>query len=278
MQPEKGGIFVDCTTGEGGHSEALLQLMPPSSTLICIDRDEEMLAIARERLQAFPHKIHFFQESFSQIYHLLSELGIREVDGILFDLGISLRHIESPERGFSFKWEGPLDMRMNRKQSLTAGDLVNKLSKRDLANLFREYGEEPYAEKIAEAIVEERKKGEINSTRKLAEIIEKTVRRRSHIHPATRVFMALRIAVNKELEELRQAIPSAISLLKRGGRICVLSYHSLEDRVVKQIFKEKKEELEILTPKPLHPSREEIIINPSARSAKLRAAERRERK
>jgi len=275
LEPKRGGIFVDCTTGEGGHSLALLQSLPPSSTLVCIDRDEEMLEIAKERLKAFPHKIHFYKANFSQLQPILSELGINEVDGILFDLGISSRQIEIPERGFSFQSEGPLDMRMDRNQTLTAEDLVNRLSKTELARIFREYGEEPFAERIAAAIVERRKRKRISSTRELAEIVEKVVRRRGRIHPATRVFMSLRIAVNKELEELRSALPMAISLLKRCGRICVLSYHSLEDRIVKDCFRKRKDELNILTPKPLRPSREEVSINPSARSARLRAAERR---
>lgn len=275
LQPERGGIFVDCTTGEGGHSLALLQKLPPSSTLICIDRDWEMLEIAKERLKAFPHKTHFYKANFSQLQPILAELGLNEADGILFDLGISSRHIEIPERGFSFQSEGPLDMRMDRNQSLTAEDLVNRLSKKELARIFMEYGEEPFAERIASAIVEHRKRKKISSTRELAEIIERVVRRRGRIHPATRVFMALRIAVNKELEELRSALPIAISLLKRGGRLCVLSYHSLEDRIVKECFREKKDELNIITPKPLRPSMGEVSINPSARSAKLRAVERR---
>jgi 16S rRNA (cytosine1402-N4)-methyltransferase len=243
--------------------------------LVCIDRDEEMLEIAKERLKAFPHKIHFYKANFSQLQAILAELGINEVDGILFDLGISSRQIEISERGFSFQSEGPLDMRMDRNQSLTAEDLVNRLSKKELARVFREYGEEPFAERIATAIVERRKRKRISSTRELAEIVEKVVRRRGRIHPATRVFMALRIAVNKELEELRSALPIAISLLKRGGRLCVLSYHSLEDRIVKESFRKRKDELNIITPKPLRPSREEVSINPSARSARLRAAERR---
>ena len=275
LQPERGGVFVDCTTGEGGHSLALLQRMPPSSTLVCIDRDEEMLKIAKERLRAFPHRLHFYKANFSQLQPILAELGIKEVDGVLFDLGISSRQIEVPERGFSFQSEGPLDMRMDRTQSLTAEELVNRLSKKGLARLFREYGEEPFAERIASAIVERRKKNRICSTRELAEIVEKVVKRRGRIHPATRVFMALRIAVNKELEELRFALPMAISLLKRGGRLCVLSYHSLEDRIVKENFRSKKDGLNIITPKPLRPTREEVSINPSARSARLRAAERR---
>lgn len=275
LEPERGGIFVDCTTGEGGHSLALLQSLPSSSTLVCIDRDEEMLEIAKERFKAFPHKIYFYKANFSQLQPILAEVGINEVDGILFDLGISSRQIEIPGRGFSFQSEGPLDMRMDRNQSLTAEDLVNRLSKTELARIFREYGEEPFAERIAAAIVERRKRKRISSTRELAEIVEKVVRRKGRIHPATRVFMALRIAVNKELEELRSALPMAISLLKRGGRICVLSYHSLEDRIVKDCFRKRKDELNILTPKPLRPSREEVSINPSARSARLRAAERR---
>lgn len=275
LQPERGGIYVDCTTGEGGHSEAILRRLPPSGTLICIDRDEELLKIAEERLRHLHPNIHFLHSNFSQISSLLAEMNISLVDGFLFDLGLSLRQIESPERGFSFKSEGPLDMRMDKSQSLTAKDLVNSLREKELASLFRELGEEPFADRIASAIVEQRKRKPISSTRELAELVEKVVKRRGRIHPATRVFMALRIAVNKELEELRSALPSAITLLRAGGRLCVLSYHSLEDRIVKQTFKANKDKLNLLTPKPLRPSREEITINPKARSAKLRAVERR---
>lgn len=275
LQPERGGIFVDCTTGEGGHSEALLRHLPPSGSLICIDRDEEMLAVAKERLGSLHPDVHFLNANFSQLLTILSAMGVNQVDGILYDLGVSLRQIQSPERGFSFQWEGPLDMRMDKSGSLTAKDLVNNLSQKELASLFKELGEEPFAERIASAIVKRRKQKPIHSTLELAELVEKTVRRKGHAHPATRVFMALRIAVNCELEELRSSLPQAITLLRRGGRLCVISYHSLEDRIVKQTFRENKDKLNILTPKPLRPSREEISLNPRARSAKLRAVERR---
>ncbi len=275
LQPERGGIYVDCTVGEGGHSEALLLRLPPSGALVCIDRDEEMLKIARERLQSLHPNIHFINANFSQIAELLERLNIREVNGFLFDLGLSLRQIQSSERGFSFQLDGPLDMRMNRSQLLKARDLVNKLPKNELTSIFRELGEEPFAERIASAIVKRREQKPICSTVELAEIVKKVVKRRGYVHPATRVFMALRIAVNNELEEIRSALPSAISLLKKGGRICVLSYHSLEDRIVKQIFRMNRDKLNLLTSKPLRPTREEVSLNPRARSAKLRAAERR---
>jgi len=274
LQPERGGIFVDCTTGEGGHAEAILRCLPPSGVLICLDRDEEMLKIAEERLRSLHSNIKFLHADFSQVSPLLSEMKINQVDGILFDLGLSLRQIQSSERGFSFRLEGPLDMRMNRSQPLTAEYLLNSLPEKELVLLFKELGEEPFAEKIASAIVKRRKQKPLRSTVELAELVDKVVKRRGRIHPATRIFMALRIAVNKELEELRSALPSAIALLKRGGRLCVLSYHSLEDKIVKQTFKANKDKLRLLTTKPLSPSREEIAINPRARSAKLRAAER----
>lgn len=275
MQPERGGIFVDCTTGEGGHSEAILHHLPPTASLICIDRDEEMLEIAKKRLRSLHPNIQFFHANFSNLLNLLSQMNITKVDGVLFDLGLSLRQIQSPERGFSFSCDGPLDMRMDKSQPLKAEDLLNHLSEKELAYLFQEFAEEPSAVKIASAIVERRRKKPICSTRELAELIQGVIKRRGRIHPATRVFMALRIAVNRELEELNSALPSAISLLRSGGRICVLSYHSLEDRIVKQTFKAHKDKLLLLTKKPLRPSREEVSANPRARSAKLRAVERR---
>lgn len=276
LKPERGGIYVDCTTGEGGHSEALLQCLPASGVLVCIDRDKEMLEIAKKRLLPLHPNIHFFHANFSELSNILSQLNITQVNGILFDLGLSLRQIHSPERGFSFQVEGPLDMRMDTSQPLKAMDLLNRLSERELASLFKEFGEEPLAEKIASAVVERRKKRPIKTTRELVEIVESVVRKRGRIHPATKIFMALRIAVNRELEELRSSLPSAISLLGIGGRICVLSYNSLEDRIVKQTFKAHKDEIKLLTPKPLRPTRVEISINPRARSAKLRAGERRD--
>lgn len=275
LQPERGGIFVDCTVGEGGHSEAILRLLPHSGTLICIDRDEELLNIAKMRLRNLHPNIHFFHANFSRLKDVLSSIGVKEVDGFLFDLGVSLRQLQTPERGFSFQVDGPLDMRMDKNDSVRAEELVNRLSKNELASLFRDFGEERLANVIASAIVEKRNQKPFRTTRELAELIENIAKRRGKIHPATKVFMALRIAVNKELEEIYTALPLAISLLKAGGRICVLSYHSLEDRIIKQIFKSNRDKIVILTPKPLRPSREEISINSRARSAKLRAAERR---
>lgn len=275
LQVERGGIFVDCTTGEGGHSEGILKKLPPDGVLICIDRDEEMLKVAKERLGG-DARVKFLRGNFSQITSLLGGLGVEEVDGVLFDLGVSYAQINLPQRGFSFRQDGPLDMRMDKSQSLTAHMLVNRLSEKELEELFRKYGEEKFARRIASAIVKRRREREITSTLELAGIIRQVVKGRSHIHPATRVFMALRIAVNKELEELESALPQAIALLKKEGRIVVLSYHSLEDRITKRSFRLHKDVLNILTPKPLRPSKEEVAVNPKARSARLRAGERRD--
>lgn len=275
LQVERGGIFVDCTTGEGGHSEGILKKLPPDGVLICIDRDEEMLKVAKERLGG-DARVKFLRGNFSQITSLLGGLGVEEVDGVLFDLGVSYAQINLPQRGFSFRQDGPLDMRMDKSQPLTAHMLVNRLSEKELEELFRKYGEEKFARRIASAIVKRRREREITSTLELAGIIRQVVKGRSHIHPATRVFMALRIAVNKELEELESALPQAIALLKKEGRIVVLSYHSLEDRITKRSFRLHKDVLNILTPKPLRPSKEEVAVNPKARSARLRAGERRD--
>ncbi len=275
LQVERGGIFVDCTTGEGGHSEGILKKLPPDGMLVCIDRDEEMLKVAKERLGEDP-RVKFLKGNFSQITSLLGGLGVEGVDGVLFDLGVSYAQINLPQRGFSFRQDGPLDMRMDKSQPLTAHMLVNRLSEKELAELFRKYGEEKFARRIASAIVKRRRGREITSTLELAEIIRQVVKRRSHIHPATRAFMALRIAVNQELEELESALPQAIALLKKGGRIVVLSYHSLEDRITKRSFMLHEEVLNILTPKPLRPSKEEVAVNPKARSARFRAGERRD--
>ena len=287
------GIYVDCTVGAGGHTRAILAASP-GNRVIGIDRDEEVLRIAKENLKEFGDRITLIHDNFVNIDSILHGMGIRKVDGILFDLGVSSIQLESPERGFSFQKEGPLDMRMDKRESTTAADLVNHLSRKDLEDLFYKYGEERWARRIAMVIVRERNRHPITTTKDLVDIVMKAVPepyKHRKIHPATKVFQALRIAVNKELDDLKEALIKAISLLKKGGRLCVISFHSLEDRIVKHTFKDlakgcicpphvpfcvcgRKKMVSILTPKPIIPQPEEIQLNPRARSAKMRCLEK----
>jgi 16S rRNA (cytosine1402-N4)-methyltransferase len=267
------GIYADMTVGMGGHALAILSKMP-TSKVIAIDRDEEALIHAKERLKGY--KVYFVHERFSQIKSIINHLGIDEVDGIVLDPGLSAIHLHSPERGFSFLKDEPLDMRMNKRQALTAQQVVNYYSQEQLRRILRDYGEERFSQKIARAVVTARRKKHVTTCCELSEIIIKAVPRRGKIHPATRTFQALRIEVNKELDELSNAITQGVGILKKGGIICALSYHSLEDRIVKQTFKQFSQEkiLRIKTKKPLIPSQEERSINPSSRSAKLRIGEK----
>ena len=279
LDPQKDGIYVDCTVGTGGHSLAIMERTPGKVKLIGIDWDEEALKIASERLRKFRDKTILVRASFVEIKKVLESLGITEVNGFLYDLGISSLQLNDPKRGFSFKEDNPLDMRMDIRKDITAAQLVNKLSLRELESIFRTFGEERWAARMAKFIVEERKKQPISTTKQLVITLKRAVpakfRKGSRIHFATRVFQALRIAVNQELENIRLGIPAAIDLLKKGGRICVISYHSLEDRIVKRIFKEVEgKELILITPKVVKPSSEEIQNNPRSRSAKLRVAEK----
>jgi len=268
-----GGIYVDATVGTGGHAEAILK-SAEGCVLIGIDRDERAIEIAGQRLSGY--NVHLIRDGFSNIVNIVRSLGYEEVDGILLDLGVSTIQLKEEGRGFSFLKDEPLDMRMDRRQSLTASDIVNTYPEDALAAVIYRYGEERLSRRIARAIVKARQKGRIESCRELAGIIERTVGYRGRIHPATRTFQALRIEVNKELDELSTAIDGGSGLLRDGGRFCVLSYHSLEDRIVKNAFKRlaKKGLFNIITRKPLRPSDEEKMMNPSSRSAKLRVAEK----
>ncbi|MGC8777253.1 MAG: 16S rRNA (cytosine(1402)-N(4))-methyltransferase RsmH [Candidatus Caldatribacteriaceae bacterium] len=267
------GIYVDATLGCGGHALAILRQLQKGGKLIGIDRDPEALRKAGEVLREFTERVILVHSPFSSMSEVLGSLGVSEVSGILFDLGVSSLHLDQAERGFSFEKDGPLDMRMDTTQKMNASWVVNHFSERELADLIYQYGEERYARRIARAIVEKRKEEFINSTRQLAQIVEMVVPRREKIHPATRTFMALRIFVNRELEELTLVLSQVPRLLERGGRVAILSYHSLEDRIVKRFLKDCSE-LMACTKKPLRPSREEITRNPRARSARLRVAER----
>lgn len=268
------GVYLDATVGLGGHSEKILPLISERGMLIGIDRDDEALKIARERLGN--HRVILKKGTFSRIKEILSETEVERVNGVLFDLGVSMLQLKSLERGFSFLSEDMLDMRMDKSQQLTAWDVVNKYPEEKLERIIKEYGDEPLARKIAREIVLRRKKSLINTCSELSNLIFGVYKKRGRIHPATRTFQALRIEVNREIEELKEGLKSAIDVLASGGRLCVISYHSLEDRVVKNFMKEASKDgvLRVLTKKPIVPSIEEIRNNPSSRSAKLRGGER----
>jgi len=270
----KDGVYVDATVGGGGHALSLLSQLEEGAVLIGIDRDEEAIKMAEKTLQHSPLPVYLVRGNFSQIDQILLSLGTEQVSGILFDLGVSSWQLDEAERGFSFQKEGPLDMRMDLSQKQDAYQVVNKLSEKELADLIYYYGEERFSRKIAQAIVRERERKPIATTRELAQIIERVVPQREKIHPATRTFMALRIFVNEELKEIEEALEKVSPLVEEGGRVVVISYHSLEDRIVKSFFRHR-EEWEILTKKPVRPTPQEVKDNPRARSGRLRAAKRR---
>jgi len=280
-------VYVDATLGGGGHSLEILKRTHPDGRVIGMEWDEEAIAEAEEVLSPFDERMKIFRENFVRLPVLLKEMKIGSVDGILFDLGLSSIQLGEPKRGFSFRGEGPLDMRMDRRLETTAADLVNGLSVKELEETVREYGEERWAKRIAEAIAEERSQGPIETTEALRKVIYRTIPKRfqsRRIDPATRTFQALRIRVNRELENLKEALAGGWPLLRKGGRMCVISFHSLEDRIVKQTFRrlEKGEAgdpspkavMKVITRKPIVPSEEEQRDNPRSRSAKLRCAER----
>lgn len=273
-------VFFDGTVGAGGHAEAILSHHPEITTYLACDQDEMAQKIAKKRLTTWEKKVDWILGPFSQLKTYLAERKIRSIDGFLIDVGVSSMQLDTKERGFSFRFDGPLDMRMDQTGRLTAAEIVNRWSEKELGRIFLEFGEERFWRKAASAIVDARKRRKIETTKELAELMEKTLRR-GDIHPATRVFQALRIVVNDELGELEKGIVAAIDCLRIGGRIAVIAFHSLEDRIVKQAFKKldvkkKKQEgmLKLITPKPLVPTPEEVKKNPRSRSAKLRIAER----
>lgn len=274
-------IVVDCTLGGGGHAEAILNAIGPGGRFIGIDRDEAAILKARERLGVLADRVRLVQERFEHLGSILESETIRGVDGILMDLGVSSLQLMDPDRGFSFQKDGPLDMRMDRREGRTAAELVHSLSEEDLSRILFEYGEERWARRIARGLVLARRKAPIATTRRLAELILRSVpgpARRGRIHPATRTFQALRIAVNRELEGLSGVLESAAEVLNPGGRLCVISFHSLEDRIVKQAFRSLSENgpgvFRRVTKKPIRPGPEEVGQNPRSRSAKLRVLER----
>jgi 16S rRNA (cytosine1402-N4)-methyltransferase len=274
LNPKVGGVYVDATIGHGGHSEKILKLIGSEGKLIGIDRDEEALNISAERLS--DSRVILKRGNFSDMEDLLYQEGISGVDGILFDLGVSMMQLKNLERGFSFISDERLDMRMDRRQKISAWDVVNRYPERDLEKVLREFGEERLSKKISKAIVRWRSKKPIDTCSELSKIVEGAYGRRGRSHPATKTFQALRIEVNRELEELRTGLDTSLRFLKKNGRLCVISYHSLEDRIVKNfmINSSKKGLVRIITKKPQIPSPEELRVNPSSRSAKLRSAEK----
>ena len=273
----KGKVYIDSTLGEGGHAQRILEAILPGGFLIGIDQDGEAIRRAKENLKKYRENLLTFERNFSEIGTILESLKIKEVDGILFDLGLSNLQLQDAKRGFSFQRDGPLDMRMSEKTKLTAGYLLNTLSFDELAEILSNYGEEHWARRIARAVVEFRQKRPLETTFQLVELIKRAVPRSAwprKIHVATRSFQALRIAVNGELMALEKTLPQAVGCLKKGGRICIISYHSLEDRIVKNFFREyRRQGLKTVFPKPVTPSRRELQMNPRSRSAKLRVGE-----
>ncbi|MFY9402469.1 MAG: 16S rRNA (cytosine(1402)-N(4))-methyltransferase RsmH [Candidatus Omnitrophota bacterium] len=278
---KKGDLIVDATLGTAGHAKEILGRILPGGGLIGIDRDENSLSIARQRLSEFGSACTFVHGNFVDIDKILEKLNVDKVDGILFDLGISSYQLKDAARGFSFQREGPLDMRMDKDSYISAYDLINNLNEEELSSLLWNFGEERWHNRIARILVKERQRQPIATTLELADIVSRSIPRRYRakhyrIHPATRTFQAVRIAVNRELEILSTAVSKAIFALRKQARICVISFHSLEDRLIKLAFRKAEAEgaIKILTPKPLTPALSETTFNPLSRSSKLRVAER----
>ncbi|HWQ69137.1 MAG TPA: 16S rRNA (cytosine(1402)-N(4))-methyltransferase RsmH [Patescibacteria group bacterium] len=282
LQPRAGGRYLDATVGLGGHAEAILIESAPAGHLYGIDRDAEALVLAKGRLRQFEDRVELFQGDFAMLGAIAAENGWAPFDGILFDLGFSSFQMDNVSRGFSFMRDGPLDMRMDRQGcDKSAAELLARIPERELVRLLQDYGEERWARRIAARIVEARRTQPLTTTAQLARLVAAAVPRRAwprRIHVATRTFQALRIAVNDELAKLRRGIQDAVELLAVEGRICVISFHSLEDRIVKEMFRgwarSEPPRVHLLTKRPVVPTERESETNPRARSAKLRAAER----
>jgi 16S rRNA (cytosine1402-N4)-methyltransferase len=288
LQPKNEGYYVDGTLGAGGHARGILEACAPDGRLLGLDVDPQALALARETLAPYGERVRLLQASYDSLTETLHEIGWDEVDGIVLDLGLSSMQLDSPERGFSFQQDAPLDMRFDPASPTTAADLVNALPGDELADLIFRYGEEHASRRIAQAIVKARP---LQTTRQLAAVIESVVPRKGRVHPATQTFQALRIAVNNELERVENVLPQAVAALRSGGRLAIISFHSLEDRIVKEYFRreskdlvnppyeriyevEKKAMLKEINRKVIIPGKAEIEANPRARSAKLRIAEK----
>ncbi|HDI60806.1 MAG TPA: 16S rRNA (cytosine(1402)-N(4))-methyltransferase RsmH [Desulfobacteraceae bacterium] len=285
-------MVADCTLGGAGHARLLLEKISPKGILVGLDRDPDAIANAREVLAPWAPQTRLFARNFVQLPETLDELGIEALDGIVADLGVSLHQLEASGRGFSFYRDEPLDMRMDPRNGPTAADLIRELTAEQLGRLFYEFGEERHARAIARRIVSARQRAPIATSAELARLVAGGTRTRSgRLHPATRVFMALRIAVNRELEDLERFLATAPRLLRPGGRFCVLAFHSLEDRIVKRAFRRLERPCtcppeapvctcgavplaKVLTPKPLRPTPAEVAANPLARSTRMRIIER----
>lgn len=294
LDPRPGGIFVDGTIGGGGHSYEILRRTAPDGILIGIDKDEQALAVSELRLDEFKTRVHLVRGNFSDIKTIIKNFHIEKVHGILIDLGVSSYQLNTASRGFSFSLDAPLDMRMDRRDAVSAYDIVNDYPEDLLKRIVKEYGEEMMASKIVRAIAARRKIHPIHTTRELADLIASVIPYKGgpkKIHPATKTFQALRIAVNDELAHLKTVIADGIDVLREGGRFSIISFHSLEDRIVKHLFREaergcicprdfpvctchRKKTLRVLTRRPMMPGEEEKMLNPRARSARLRTAER----
>jgi 16S rRNA (cytosine1402-N4)-methyltransferase len=288
LQPKSGGLYIDGTLGAGGHSAGILEASAPAGQLLGLDLDPQALGLARERLAPFGERAHIAEASYTEMRSQALKLGWQAVDGILLDFGVSSMQLDTPERGFSFIHDGPLDMRFSPQASHSAADLVNTLEEAELADIIFKYGEDRLSRKIARVIVNNRP---LHTTLALADLIQKHLGRPERIHPATRTFQALRIAVNGELDSIHTVLPLALGLLKPGGRLAVISFHSLEDRLVKEYFRREsvdcicpprqpictcghKASLKELNRKPIEADDVEKQANPRARSAKLRIAEK----
>ncbi|MEA5115318.1 MAG: 16S rRNA (cytosine(1402)-N(4))-methyltransferase RsmH [Geobacteraceae bacterium] len=294
LQARAGGIYVDGTIGGAGHARDILEASSPDGFLIGLDRDPEALEAAEEALAAYEGRVKLFHGNFTRLPEILHSVGVDEVDGMLLDLGVSSHQLDKGERGFSFQQDAPLDMRMDTSSSMSAADLVNSLPESELANIIWRFGEERWSRRIAAAMVTARKTSPILTTRQLAELVAGAIPRarwEARIHPATRTFQAIRIAVNDELAALELVLPAAVAVLRSGGRLVVISFHSLEDRIVKTVFNDlsrgcicpksaplcvcgRTPVVRKVTGKPLTAGPEEIAKNPRSRSAKLRAIQK----
>ena len=294
LEIKKNGIYVDCTLGGAGHSEEIGKKLDANGTLIGIDQDDYALKKANLRLEDLSCKKNLVRDNFQNIKEVLKTLGIEKVDGILMDLGVSSFQLDDGDRGFSYNQDASLDMRMDKRSSFSAYELVNEYDERELFRIIKSYGEEKFASRIAREIIKSRELSPVETTGQLVDIIKKSIpakARREGPHPAKRTFQAIRIEVNRELEILRDAIKDSVSVLNPNGRICIITFHSLEDRIVKQTYKEltnpctcppdfpqcicgNEPIVEIITRKPIYPSEEELINNPRSRSAKLRIAKK----
>jgi 16S rRNA (cytosine1402-N4)-methyltransferase len=291
LRPRSGGCYVDGTLGGGGHAEAILEACAPDGELLALDWDQDARRRAADHLARFGDRVHVVAAKFDELGACLDRLGWSGADGILLDLGVSSFQLEVAERGFSFSRSGPLDMRMDRASAQPLSEWLHEVSEKELLRVLRQYGEEPQARRIAHAILAAERRGELADTAALAAVVARVVGRAVAHHPATRTFQALRIAVNGELEILERFLREAYRWLKPGGRLVVLAYHSLEDRLVKHAFRlwarsclcprsmpicrcGWSQKVSLLTPRPLRPSGRELEVNPRARSVRLRAVER----